>query len=833
MNTSWSFYGKKQLHKDVLLERLEENLRSKERYLDLSNCNITELPEGLISHHWLYYLNISKNPITSLALPAGLPYLKALFAQQTLVSDVEPLSDLKCIELLELSDTKVTDLSPLIKMIENGLAVSLNMRRLENKGLFLAGSPLTHPPTEIVKQGKNAILNYLGEMKSGKDRLYEAKVLIVGEGDAGKTSLLTRLYKPNDPLPMTRETTRGISIHRHHFTSHNGRDFRLNVWDFAGQEILTATHQFFLTRRSLYVLVDSTRQNAKSVSDKGFKDWLEMVDVISGHSPVLIFQNEVGDRSKAIDLAGIKGQWDNVKELHAGNLEHPQAADKIRTAIEYYSSTLPHIGEELPARWIKVRADIETRAKKVPYITQQDYFEIYARHLDFDRVRALHLSRYLHDLGVFLHFQDDPLLCRSVILQNQWATDAVFRLLEDERIKEKGRFKQEDYQRLWHDPAYGDMHPELLALMKNFELCYELRDENTPTWLIPQLLSPEKPKQPFEWRQRGDTVVQYKYDFLPKGLISRLIVRLHRYVSRPAMAWWTGALFESETTNVLVELLSDGSSIELRARGPERRALLNVVTADLDALNDSFQGLRNKVNKLISCNCELCLDEINPYLFRHKELLRRKDFIVAAGNSEKLNQRVTKVQCELSWELVDVLELLQGVRNEPGRQASPSVRRDIRVFLASSSELREERDALDLHLRQRNDLLRKSGLYLEIVRWENFLDAMSETRLQDEYNKAIRECDLFVCLFFTKTGKYSAEEFDVAHRQFKASGRPRIFVYFKNAGIRIGQIRKEEQNSLWAFRDKLNALGHFPKDFDNVEHLILDFSGQLDKVILN
>jgi hypothetical protein len=78
------------------------------------------------------------------------------------------------------------------------------------------------------------------------------------------------------------------------------------------------------------------------------------------------------------------------------------------------------------ALWIKVRGDIETLGKKLPHITQQEYFAIYRRHMEFDRTKALHLSRYLHDLGVFLHFQDDPLLARTVILQNAWATDAVF-----------------------------------------------------------------------------------------------------------------------------------------------------------------------------------------------------------------------------------------------------------------------------------------------------------------------------------------------------------------------------------------------------------------------
>ena len=179
---------------------------------------------------------------------------------------------------------------------------------------------------------------------------------------------------------------------------------------------------------------------------------MELIDLFGDHSPVLIFQNEKGGRSKAVDLAGIKGRYDNVKELYSGNLERRDAADRVREGIDFFANHLTHIGEQLPARWITVRTDIEARATHAPHITQQEYFEIYSQHLEFDRSKALHLSRYLHDLGVFLHFQDDPLLRRTIILQNAWATEAVFRILDDETVKGQfGRFTSTDCERLWRD----------------------------------------------------------------------------------------------------------------------------------------------------------------------------------------------------------------------------------------------------------------------------------------------------------------------------------------------------------------------------------------------
>jgi Leucine-rich repeat (LRR) protein len=793
--------------------------------LNVSRTQVTDLaPLGGLSA--LQTLDVFGTQVTDLAPLAGLSALQTLNVSRTAVTGLAPLAGLSALQTLDVSRTQVTDLSPLAALIARGCPVQWSSKSWRGKGIYVEDCPLQNPPPTIASQGNTAILNYFRERALGDvDHLYEAKMLILGEGRSGKTSLLRRLYQPGLPLPAEKETTKGIAIYRHEFEMKNGRSFRLNVWDFGGQEIYHATHQFFLTHRSLYLLVDDTSKDHKSVSDEGFKYWLELIDVFGGHSPVLIFQNEKGGCTKQIDIAGVKGRYDNVKELYGANLEHSGAAGQVRQGIEFFAANLSHIGEELPSRWIDVRAEIEKCAGEVPYIPQEEYFQIYGRYLEFDRTRALHLSRYLHDLGVFLHFQDDPLLARTVILQNQWATEAVFRILDDEIVKAKrGRFDGTDCERLWRDSAYADMRPELLALMQRFELCYELRDSKPPTWLAPQLLPPAKPAGLHGWGGPGDLVLRYSYAFLPKGTISRLTVRLHRFVRDPEMAWITGVLFERDSSGVLVEVLPNGSEIELRARGRERKALLSVVAADLDALNDGFQGLRDRVEKRIPCNCTRCRTAAVPEFFGEQNLLRRKE-----------HNRL-KVECPTSFEDVDVLELLEGIRVDKlpvwaHAEPAASVLRPIRIFLASSAELRDDRDEFDLYFRQQNDQLRKRGVYVEIVRWEKFLDAMSETRLQDEYNKEIRACDIFVCLFFTKTGKFTEEEFDVAHRQFQETKRPRIFTFFKNADIKTGSARKEDLNSLWAFQDKLKKLGHFHTQYENTDDLKLQFQNQLDRLL--
>lgn len=154
----------------------------------------------------------------------------------------------------------------------------------------------------------------------------------------------------------------------------------------------------------------------------------------------------------------------------------------------------------------------------------------------------------------------------------------------------------------------------------------------------------------------------------------------------------------------------------------------------------------------------------------------------------------------------------------------------IRIFIASSSELKEDRDQFRNYISQQNDLLHKKGLYLELVQWEYFLDAISDSRLQSEYNEAIRSCDIVLCLFFTKVGKYTEEEFDTAYEVFKEKGKPRIWTYFKNAQISTGTIT-DEINSLLAFKKKIGNLGHFYTEYTNIDNLINKYRSQLDKIL--
>lgn len=156
--------------------------------------------------------------------------------------------------------------------------------------------------------------------------------------------------------------------------------------------------------------------------------------------------------------------------------------------------------------------------------------------------------------------------------------------------------------------------------------------------------------------------------------------------------------------------------------------------------------------------------------------------------------------------------------------------RIIKMFLASSAELKDEREQFEIFISRENNTLINRNSFIRLIVWEDFINVMSKTRLQDEYNKTIKECDLFLSLFFTKAGMFTEEEFSTAFGQFKENGKPLIYTYFKNISNDIDSSSQEEK-SLLNFKLKLKNLGHFYTSYNDIYDLKYQFKMQLEKII--
>jgi hypothetical protein len=156
-----------------------------------------------------------------------------------------------------------------------------------------------------------------------------------------------------------------------------------------------------------------------------------------------------------------------------------------------------------------------------------------------------------------------------------------------------------------------------------------------------------------------------------------------------------------------------------------------------------------------------------------------------------------------------------------------------KIFLAASAELADDRREFEGLVDCKNKQWHDQGVSLELVVREDFRDTVAPTRLHDEFQQTIRDCDLFMMLFFTRVGPHTEEEFETAFGQFKATGKPLILTCFRDSEISTGSANKKDLMNLWAFQEKLTALGHFPTVYRNVTELKLHFDEQLDKLAAN
>ncbi|MEH2025693.1 COR domain-containing protein [Nostoc sp.] len=646
--------------------------------LDLSVNKLTTLPEAITRLQQLTSLDLSVNKLATLPEAiTRLQFLTTLYlGYNQLTALPEAITRLQQLTSLYLSDNRLTTLPEAITRLQNLTDLNLSLNQLtmlpeaitrlpQLTTLYLYDNPIEQPPPEIVVQGIQAIKDYFRQLKmEGPDYLYEAKLLIVGEAGAGKTTQAKKIEDQNYQL-REEDSTKGIEIIQWRFPMENGREFRVNIWDFGGQEIYHATHQFFLTKRSLYVLVADSRKE-----DTDFYYWLNVVELLSDNSPLLIIKNERQNRHREINERELRGQFTNLKETLPTNLADNRGLEQVLEKIKHYIKNLPHIGSPLPKTWVRVREALESDARD--YINLDEYLNICQQNGFTQRNDKLQLSGYLHDLGVCLHFQQDPLLNKTVILKPKWLTDAVYKVLDNEKvIRNLGSFTRSDLANIWCEDEYSTMHDELLRLMINFKLCYEI-PRSKGKYIAPQLLSANQPS--YNWDETNNLILRYTYEFMPKGIITQFIVAMHELMNEQQCVWKSGVVLSKDQTKAEVIEYYGKREIKIRVSGRHKRDLMTIVTHELDKIHDSYKLL--KYNKLIPCNCDTCKDSQEPHFYPF-EILRQ----FVADKQEH-------IQCQKSYQMVDVLGLIDDVMDR--RELLKAEQQKSGDFLPNTFERRRE-----------------------------------------------------------------------------------------------------------------------------------------------
>ena len=155
---------------------------------------------------------------------------------------------------------------------------------------------------------------------------------------------MKKILDPNYDLNQNELSTEGIDVQEYHFFGQDNQEFRVNIWDFGGQEIYHATHQFFLTKRSLYLLVWEARTDQHLIS---FDYWLNVIKLLSNSSPTIIVLNKIDERVTSIDERSLRENFKNIVGFHqVSALSGKNIPDLINEIIRKVDK-LPLIGDRL------------------------------------------------------------------------------------------------------------------------------------------------------------------------------------------------------------------------------------------------------------------------------------------------------------------------------------------------------------------------------------------------------------------------------------------------------------------------------------------------------
>jgi internalin A len=637
--------------------------------LALGSNRLTNLPPeiGLLTS--LQDLALWSNELTNLPPEIGqLTSLQDLDLGRNELTNLPPeIGQLTSLQRLDLGDNeKLTSLPPEIGRLTRLRELELvEDEMVDEYGDVKGHLPryLRIPPPEIVDGGTEAILAYLRELDKAQVERYEAKLMIVGEERMGKSSLVRALQGLRfDPSQSPTEGIDIATLQLAHPTL-TDKHITLHMWDLGGQLIYQATHQFFFTRRSLYLLawnVGVTEEVAR------LSFWLATITALAPDARVLLVATHLDQWHGSLDdirqratIRAYQQRYPKIVAVGGVSNKDGTGLTQLKQHITEAAAQTELVHTPWPLSWVKAEEALLARPEH--HLDLRTFLQI-CREQDIQEDDARNVfGPFLHDLGKLLYFHDDPDLLNLIVLKPNWITKAISRVLLNKKVRDAGGvLDKADMASIWarkeqgvsYDPA---LYPTFLRMMERFKLCYPIRsahpDMPSSQYLVPLLL----PEHPPEGLPEPPAVSQlafprlelwYRFGMVPAGLMSWLIVDTHRYSQR--QHWRTGMCLADGEQQARVELLPGTSDIRLEVWGSAPHAFFFTLKGILDGL---LTG-KTEAQREIPCICSVCQQRLHPHLYDYDALEQH----LREGNTETI--------CPASQVSLPLLTLLYGL--QPG-----------------------------------------------------------------------------------------------------------------------------------------------------------------------
>lgn len=537
--------------------------------LYLHDNHLSTLPPEIGQLTALTMLRLYGNHLTT--LPPEIGQLTAMteleLANNQFTTLPPEIGQLTALTDLYFYDNKLTTLPPEIGQLTALMSLYLHINQLTTLPILLGKLPqlkylniLDNPlPAELIKLAEgdsSRLIEYLRELAKAADaagedaarRFDEAKLLLVGPGEVGKTWLL-RALQGQTPEPTA--STKGIEIAREPLDlphpTETGRSLHLNCWDFGGQDYYQITHQIFFSTKAVYLLVWKPRTGL----DPELLQRLERIRLSAGRTAKVLIVSTHADKGvpAIIGKEALQEQFGNLiwgfYETDSVNGANGTGIAALKDAIAQAAAQLEGMDLPVPPAWHTDQRAIRSRRKNKKTLTFAEFAEVCHEKGQLDAASAADVANIMEVQGHVVFFADataDGATGRKdadnlVVLDPEWLAKAIGFVLEDDATnKQSGSLHHDRLKTIWKKetkrscPGYGkELHGYLLWLMWKFDIAYR---QNEQTSLVPELIQRNRPDD-LHWtpatssqEPQATLICRFPTD-PPLGLIPALTAAVH------------------------------------------------------------------------------------------------------------------------------------------------------------------------------------------------------------------------------------------------------------------------------------------------------------------
>ncbi len=513
-----------------------------------------------------------------------------------------------------LSISDLRELSSLVNLIGLDLSASdlayfpfelLSLPKI--KKIKLQDTHCLNIPSELTHKD-NALpdlKNYYADLQKNAYIAYDAKVITVGNGRVGKTSVLKALFQLG-PFDPNEDSTHGIQLFETKLNLPQKQEqAQLRLWDFGGQELYHATHRIFMKSRALYILVWDHHTEQKTgeelVSTNGkthiFRNfpltyWLGNIRALSKDAKIIVVCNKADDGQEHFPelLHALQSQY-QIDYFISVSAETGYSLSTLYSRVQLLLDQMPEMGMQMPVSWKKVQDKLAAIRDEL-YIDFAVYHAI-CQEEDLSEGSMYTLLHFLHHSG-FL-FWHEQYLNDQIILDQKWALDAIYQLLDRNSwyklLKGNALRKRSDLALCWLNYTIEQVQL-FLEMMQSCELALEIDDSNyqeDPTYLIPEFL-PDHPATAvaYAWEAATSPVYYFRFEhhFFHAALIQRFIVRSAKLAESYDLLWRNGMLLQVEGTLARIQVNPKTSRIDMQLRGSNPAELIERLKNEIKKIQD-------------------------------------------------------------------------------------------------------------------------------------------------------------------------------------------------------------------------------------------------------